>query len=226
MKAIHQPKPAIRLTLVIAVLALLAIPTTSAQAPKRFVAQLGGASYAIAATDTLVCAGVGPNLAVFSAESTELNLLGSVYLGDIVRGLTIDGNLVYVAASGQGLRIVSLANPAAPLVIGGRDELGSVLAVAVANDYAYVGNENGTVHVLDVHDPVKPVWTDSVATPGQALDIETANSYAFVADGRSGLYILRNALNQKWFAVRTFRAPVHNTRLQCACNAEALTINN
>ncbi|MGB9880092.1 MAG: LVIVD repeat-containing protein, partial [Anaerolineae bacterium] len=190
MKTARHHHPVVHLILTIALLALLLTPAASAQAPTRIVAQLGGASYAIAVTDELICAGLGPNLMLFSTAASGLAPLGSLYLGDIVRGIAVVGDHAYVAATSAGLRIVSLANPAAPLEIGARDKLGAAQSVAITNGYAYVGDAEGNVHVLDIHDPTQPALVGSVPTLGEALDIEIVNSYAYVADGRSGLCIL------------------------------------
>ncbi|UCC76158.1 MAG: hypothetical protein JSW37_11665, partial [Anaerolineales bacterium] len=145
--------------LVLALVLLLGItaPAAAADMPYPFLDQLGGASYAIATLETVVCVGVGPNLTVLSAS--DLAPLGNIRLPAIVRGLATADGYAYVAAGAAGLRIVSLVNPAAPVEVGSMpmEAPGSANGVAVAGTYAYVAAAEGGVVVVDVSDPTDPV---------------------------------------------------------------------
>ena len=58
---------------------------------------------------------------------------------------------------------------------------GSVRAVAVEGDYAYLG-EGAALTVLDVSDPAQPVRVSRLALPGIVQGIHIVGDYAYVAD--------------------------------------------
>ena len=55
----------------------------------------------------------------------------------MAEGVAVVGNYAYVVDS-SGLRVINVANPAAPAEIGFYDTPGSAYDVAVAANYAYV----------------------------------------------------------------------------------------
>ncbi len=57
------------------------------------------------------------------------------------------GRYLYVA-SGYGLRVLDVANPAAPVSVGFYDTPGTANGVAVAGDYVYVADGAGGVFIL------------------------------------------------------------------------------
>jgi hypothetical protein len=76
-------------------------------------------------------------------------------MGD-VRFLTVDGTLLYVAASG-GLFIYDVQDPEAPTLLG-QDPYGHADRVAVVGDRAYTIDVSGSdlLRVFDVRDPTAP----------------------------------------------------------------------
>jgi len=196
MRTISHPRSIRRLCLTMALLALLLSTTASAQSPARQLAQLGGASYAIATTDSLVCAGMGPKLVLLSQLDSHWLPVGSLSMPDVVRGLVIDGDYAYVAAGAHGLRVVSLANPQLPTEISFLSGLGTAMAVAVSAGHAYVGTAEGTVAAIDISSPMNPALTHQVelstefATEPEVVNLAVADSYAYVAAKKGALRVL------------------------------------
>jgi hypothetical protein len=101
----------------------------------------------------------------------------------------------YIAASRWGsegsLRIVDVADPAAPTEVGFYDTPGSAYGVAVAGRYAYVAA--GNLHILDAANPATPTQVGFYDTPGYARAVAVAAPkgypYAYVA-ASDGLRIL------------------------------------
>ena len=66
---------------------------------------------------------------------------------------------------------------------------GSIIAVAVKEEYAYVG-EGPTLAVLDISNPAEPVLAGKISPlPYYIVDIAIAGDYAFVAADKDGLRI-------------------------------------
>jgi len=95
-----------------------------------------------------------------------------------------------VADYQYGLRVVDISNPASPSAVGFYDTPGYAFGVAVAGDYAFIGDAYDGVWVIDVSDPAHPSKADSYDTQGDARGMTVVGGYAYVADGRDGLQVL------------------------------------
>src|SRR6185295_3442350 len=108
-------------------------------------------------------------------------------------GVGVSGTLGAVAGNALGLKVVSLANPAAPRVVGSL--AGTVKGVAVAGQYAYAivvipGNpariELDTVALTN---PAAPVVVGRVTLAG-AGSVQVVGTYAYVSASTAGLQIV------------------------------------
>ncbi len=159
-------------------------------------AQIGGASHAIAVGDGLICAGMGPNLVILPLPDEQWAPLASLPTGDVIRGLAIDGHIAYVAAGAAGLRIVSLAHPSAPVEISALPQVVPATAVALGDGYAYVGTLTGEITAVDISEPANPVVTHQfqlateLAPEPQIVNLTISGSHAYVAAGKGALRVL------------------------------------
>jgi hypothetical protein len=76
----------------------------------------------------------------FAQDSLHVCRLGSIALGGTAYGVAVAGNYAYVADYRSGLRVINIANPAAPMQVGFYDTPGYPLGVAVAGCTAYVAD--------------------------------------------------------------------------------------
>ena len=93
------------------------------------------------------------------------------------------GTRLYLALrNNEGLYILDLANPDAPVRLG---QLAGIdaLAVAVSGTTAYVGRGSAGVLVVDVSDPATPTQIGAVDTPGSANGLDVSGTLLAVADG-------------------------------------------
>ena len=97
---------------------------------------------------------------------------------------------VAVADAYDGLRIVSIADPALPAQVGSYDTPGYADDVAVAGSYAYVADGEAGLRVLRVNDPAAPAEVGFFDTPGLAFGVATSGSYSYVADVEAGLRVI------------------------------------
>ena len=119
--------------------------------------------------------------------------LNTTWIGAWAHGqcfaVAVQGDFTYFG-DGSYLRIADISNPGSPL------ELGKVLlpeeihGVAVANNYAYVANDESGLRIIDVSNPGVPVEAGYFDTDGSARGVFVSGNYAYVADGLAGLRII------------------------------------
>lgn len=129
-----------------------------------------------------------------SGLNAAAHLLSTLALGEVstdidkaasfgmVYGVSVAGDLAYVAVGGKGLRVLSVANLAAPTAVGSWDTLGYALGVSVAGGLAYVADGGAGLQIVDVSDPAKPTLKGHLDTPGYAVGVAVAGGLAYVAD--------------------------------------------
>jgi hypothetical protein len=89
------------------------------------------------------------------------------------------------------LRVVSIADRAAPVEVGFYDTAGYSDDIAIAGSYAYVADYNG-LRIIDVSRPEAPVQAGEYASEDMSdiSSVAVAGSYAYLAQGSIGLQIL------------------------------------
>jgi hypothetical protein len=98
--------------------------------------------------------------------------------------IVVVDNYAYIIAS-DGLKIVDVSNPAAPIEIGVYvDEEGLIWSdLAVADDYAYLGARHPyDLQVIDISDPTTPVEVGRYNPPGDGRAVAVDGSFAYVLD--------------------------------------------
>jgi hypothetical protein len=128
--------------------------------------------------------GETPALHVFDLTNIEApSLVAEIPLSSPAMGLTIQGNLVYVA-TWDGLVIIERDSLE---VLGRLDTPPGLRAVAVEDERACLALGSLGILVADVGDPRDPNLIGSVGDFVYASDVVITNGLARVADGRGGL---------------------------------------
>jgi hypothetical protein len=135
----------------------------------------------------------GATVAFGGVLATNVTLTGSTHITAITPARDHYGSVaVTVTVNGQSANV---ANGFAYLIpLGANMELagqigGSVNAVAVQGNFAYIG-EGTSLVVLDFTNSAAPVERGRVALPAIVKDIAVAGTRAYVADSSSGLYVV------------------------------------
>lgn len=116
-------------------------------------------------------------------------LVGS--LPDIkANSLTVSGHYIYAACGSSGVKIIDLADPAHPVLVGVVDTPGSASRVAVSGSLAYVADGTGGVQVLDIGDPAHPAIIGSHPALCSILDVALLGDHAIAADSQRGFRIV------------------------------------
>ncbi len=109
------------------------------------------------------------------------------------RDVHVVGDRAYVADWDGGLRIINVAYPAAPAVVGtfkSANATAYAKSVRVAGGYAYIAyGEDGLV-VVNISNPASPQLAGSYNTPGSSRSVQIVGNTAYVADETGGLQII------------------------------------
>jgi hypothetical protein len=160
----------------------------------EFVAQIGGATYAVAVQGNYAYIGLGPRLVILNvSDRAHPALVGQTgVLPGLVNDMAVTGSYAYVATGDGGLRIINISDPAHPTEVGFYDTSGYAQGVVVSGDYAYVADGSG-LRIIRVSDPAHPQEISFLYT-GYALDVAISGNYAYIAGGYGyGLRIINVA---------------------------------
>jgi len=117
-------------------------------------------------------------------ETTNMYALS----GDAL-GLTVQGEVAYVASDYDGLRVVDISDPTQPVEIGSLDERETAFKVdVVGNLLAMV--DTSCFKIVNISNPRNPVLLSSYQTWGYISDIELTDNIAYIADASNGLLVL------------------------------------
>jgi hypothetical protein len=144
------------------------------------------------------------------SDPTNVNEIGSYdrkkvfagsnfFAGDDITGLAAVGNHVFLCQGDPrrgsgGLMVLDVSDPSTPKAVFQQVESrfvnGPVMALALQEDYAYMGVGPRLV-VADVSDPARPSSVGSTEVlPCKLTDVAAVGDYAFLASGRGGLRVL------------------------------------
>jgi hypothetical protein len=115
--------------------------------------------------------------------------LGAHTFPDLIWGLKVSGDIVYVAADLSGLSILDVSNPRAPALRGSLKTPGQAKNVALAGARALVADHVAGVDVIDISSPARPALLDSFFVDGFAKDVVTRGSVAYALDQPTGLTV-------------------------------------
>ena len=104
-------------------------------------------------------------------------------------GVTVEGDLLFVAGGGSGLLIFDLTTPEAPTLLGSQPTDGSFRSVFIDGSTAYVADWSNRLFAFDISDPGSPVLVDEIDTPGHGRDVAVRNGIAYLADYEADLQI-------------------------------------
>lgn len=113
---------------------------------------------------------------------------------------TVSGDHAFVACGFEGLQIIDVGTPSAPVAVAFLTMPGRTTDVAVSRGHAYVANGYSGLKVIDVSAPTRPVEVDCAETPGCAADAELDWTRICVTDPLTG----RNGPSPAWINALVF----------------------
>jgi len=152
----------------------------------------------VAAAGPFVCAagdfGMSTQFSVLDVSDPAAPILvGSTY--DIfTQDLIATGDYAYVAGnndyyqSGDGLIVVDITTPEAPVVVAAIAVPGEARGITLADDLLLVVDGLG-LRVFDLTDPSLPALIGELETPGTTYSVAADGQYAYLANGSSVLIV-------------------------------------
>ena len=127
------------------------------------------------------------NLSVFDATNpAAITSLGRVALPFPIHGyefarIEVSGNHAFIAAP-DGLTIIDIRDPAAPVVVGTRLPRGieELVGFAMRDNIAFVAQSDDAVESFDLIDPLVPVLLDTITFPDEVSSIGVIDSLLLV----------------------------------------------
>jgi hypothetical protein len=94
---------------------------------------------------------------------------------DFAYGMDLAGDYLYLGTMVTGLRVLSLADPKYPTVVGSFDTAGQTFTAKYYAGYAYLPDYDQGLRIVNVQNPASPYEVGSFSSTGRCLDV------AFVA---------------------------------------------
>jgi hypothetical protein len=131
----------------------------------------------------------GSGLFVYAiSEPAQPQLVAS--LGRVqVEGLAAQGDYLYLA-TGDGVQIVSIADPRRPALETLVHTPASVESVVVAGSYVYLAVAPGALLIADLVDPAAPRLLSSVSTPTYVENLQVVGDTVYLANGNRGVAVV------------------------------------
>jgi len=120
----------------------------------------------------------------------NINITQESWIDDIY----VSGTYAYLAAFSDGLIIVDVSRPEAPVEVGSYDEgFNFARDVYVSDNFAYITDGMNGMRIIDVNKPGFPFEVSCFLTHTYGLFV--SGNLAYVTCGYGGFYILRNDLS-------------------------------
>jgi hypothetical protein len=129
------------------------------------------------------------------AQAATLQHIASYPLneGESAMGVTISGNIAYVACDYGGIKLLDISNPSSPVYLGGCSTPSFARNIFVRGNYAYIADGDAGLQIAEISNSAAPAIIGSYEIAGTAVSVTVAGEYAYLADGYSGLLILNVA---------------------------------
>jgi hypothetical protein len=131
------------------------------------------------------------------------------------KDFALDGTIGYVGDATGGVRVIDVANPAAPIEIASLPpaQLGNVQAVFLDGDRLYTAESSGGVSVIDIANPASPVRRGRATGMSQVLDVVAAGDYAYaISNVGPGFYVIDVSVPETPVVVASLGAPGSTVR--------------
>ncbi len=161
------------------------------QNPLKIVGQIGGPTNAVAVQGNVAFVGVGYRLMILDVTdpSHPQEIGASQPLKSQIQGITVQGEVAYLATGESGLSIINIADPAQPALVGQYDTIGFAEGILVDQDHAFVADGPGGMSILNIGNPANPTLVSETFSKNYIYDIVLDQSHAYLASAGAGLLV-------------------------------------
>jgi hypothetical protein len=120
-----------------------------------------------------------------ASPAGALTPVTTVPLGSAAHDMKVVGSLAYVATD-DGMSVLDVSNPAAPVVLGGFATAAPCQGIDVAA-HAYLACQTAGIYVVNISNPAAPTLLGRLALPGSTFDVAAkGDAVAALCDGCFG----------------------------------------
>lgn len=124
------------------------------------------------------------------AQPITLQPVGFAATNERLRQIDVRGEYAYVLSDSlPRLDIYSIADPAAPQLIGSYSERSAIIDMLIVGDYLYLGTSRQILQVLSLADPARPQPVLPASLDGEGVNLAYAQGHLFVALGLTGVRV-------------------------------------
>lgn len=154
----------------------------------RWIGEMGGAAFAVAASGQAAYLGEGHRLVTVDLSDPRRPHRAAErgHFPGYVQDLIITDGHAFVAAGEGGLWIMDLADPLAPRDAGALETPGDARSVLVSAHLAYVADGLGGLRIVDISEPAAPRLVGVLDTGQAANDVAIRGNLAYVTVGGPG----------------------------------------
>jgi hypothetical protein len=168
-------------------------PVAPAAPGTQLAEQTSESVYAIAIQGNMAYLGLGTQLALVDITSPEALVLVGKSDGFpwLAADLAVAGDHVFVANGSNGLRIMHVADPAAPVEISHLRVEGGTTEVVLSGDYAYLAVSFSGLVVVNIADPTRPQQVGFLPLEDIVFyGLSISGDFAYLVDMENGLRVI------------------------------------
>lgn len=106
------------------------------------------------------------------------------------QGIAVDGRFAYLCDNANGLHVLDVSDPAAPVLLGTVPALNYAYDADPEGVNVYLAEGSTGLRTVDIQNPAAPVVVGVYNTPGIAYAVDVDGDMAYVADGSGGLRVI------------------------------------
>ncbi len=126
---------------------------------------------------------------LFIYNRSNSALVGQLDLPGNAQKVKVMGNYAYLTCKQDGLQIIDITDPAAPVKVGSFDTSGYATNLDVWENHVVVSSGGGGVYVFDVTNPANPVLDENITNCGYVNTVKYHQNKVLVASRDLGLLI-------------------------------------
>jgi hypothetical protein len=161
-----------------------------------------GESYGVTVQDSIayVADGSVGLLMLDVTNPADIKLLGRYVYDEATMGLAasvqVSGTIAYVADTQRddgptGLRMIDVANPTTPELLGYYATSSSVLNILLEGDKAFVSTQRHGILVLNIYDPANPELREQIKMPRTTTNMQKIDNILHIANTDAGYQTYR-----------------------------------
>ncbi len=106
------------------------------------------------------------------------------------QGIAVDGRFAYLCDNANGLHVLDVGDPEAPVLLGSLSSLNYAYDADPEGVNVYLAEGSTGLRTVDVQNPAAPAVVGVYNTPGIAYAVDVDGDMAYVADGSGGLGVV------------------------------------